>query len=72
MKEPKMQGTNRTSTPHPKPKDGTQDVPKKGTDANWFGPSEEPQEEFIENDPVPPSDDADKGKMSEGKPTHGG
>ncbi len=39
---------NISFTPHPKPRDGTQtEKPDRG-DANWFGTSQIPQEEFIE------------------------
>lgn len=41
-----MQGKNKTQSQTPKSGDGTQDVKKSG-DANWFGASQEPQEEFI-------------------------
>lgn len=40
-----MQGRNSTQTNQPKSGDGTQDVRRK-QDANWFGQSQEPQEEF--------------------------
>lgn len=44
-----MQGTNKSSTNVPKSGDGTQQV-KSGKDANWFGQSQEPQEEFMAGD----------------------
>ncbi len=40
-----MQSKNSTRSTQPKSGDGTQDVRKK-QDANWFGQSQEPQEEF--------------------------
>jgi hypothetical protein len=40
-----MQGKNSTRSMQPKSGDGTQDV-KRTQDANWFGQSQEPQEEF--------------------------
>ena len=40
-----MQGKNSTRSMQPKSGDGTQDVRRK-QDANWFGQSQEPQEEF--------------------------
>ena len=40
-----MQGKNSTRTMQPKSGDGTQEV-KRTQDANWFGTSQEPQEEF--------------------------
>lgn len=40
-----MEGKNSTRSMQPKKGDGTQDVRRKH-DANWFGASQEPQEEF--------------------------
>ncbi len=40
-----MQGKNSTQSMQPKSGDGTQEVKRK-QDANWFGQSQEPQEEF--------------------------
>lgn len=68
-----MQGKNKTQSTTPKSGDGTQDISKKKTDANWFGTSQEPQEEFIENGPR--VEGAASTKMSgsdEGVPTFSG
>ena len=43
-----MQSKNSTRSTQPKSGDGTQDVRKK-QDANWFGKSQEPQEEFTDD-----------------------
>jgi hypothetical protein len=40
-----MQGKNSTRSMQPKKGDGTQDEPRR-QDANWYGASQEPQEEF--------------------------
>lgn len=40
-----MQGKNSTRSMQPKSGDGTQDV-RRRQDANWFGQSQEPQEEY--------------------------
>ncbi len=75
-----MQDKNHSKTNAPTPKDGTQQTrrPVNGSDANWYGSSQEPQEEFrndvpSEQNPAPPSDDSwDDGrtsKSSEGTPT---
>jgi hypothetical protein len=40
-----MQGKNSTRSMQPKSGDGTQDV-RRRQDANWYGQSQEPQEEF--------------------------
>ena len=40
-----MQGKNSSKSMQPKSGDGTQDVRRK-QDANWYGKSQEPQEEF--------------------------
>ena len=66
-----MQNQNSTSSSKPKAGDGTQqEEPSK--DANWYGASQEPQEEFVENSPAPPTDDGWGERTSEGQPTMGG
>lgn len=66
-----MQDRNSTSTLRPKAGDGTQ-LERKRQDANWFGPSEEPQEEYIENGPAPLDPTEAKPQTSEGRPTFTG
>jgi hypothetical protein len=67
-----MQDKNKSSTPRPKPGDGTQPDMKEKGDANWFGASQEPQEEFTENSPHPDASDKGKTQMSEGEATFEG
>ena len=57
-----MQNKNESMTPKPKPGDGTQET-KPTQDANRYGPSEVPQEEFIDSGP---SAEERPGKLSEG------
>ncbi|MES2963647.1 MAG: hypothetical protein V4760_07125 [Bdellovibrionota bacterium] len=64
-----MQDENRSKTRRPKARDGTLHA-KPTRDANWFGASKIPQEEFIENDPSP-NDLHRGGNDSEGTPTFG-
>ena len=65
-----MQERNSSSSPQPKPKDGTQTVSTGRQDANWFGASQEPQEEYVENDPEFTEPQGTK-NLSEGEPTFG-
>jgi hypothetical protein len=68
-----MQDRNKSSTPRPKPGDGTQPEEKKNGDANWFGSSQEPQEEYVENSPPPGgSSERAPGPTSEGEATFEG
>lgn len=65
-----MQGKNASLTRRPKARDGTLSTKPERT-ANWFGASQDPQEEFIENESSP--DDFHRGgNDSEGTPTFGG
>lgn len=48
-----MQGKNKTFQRPPKPGDGTQQSDELREEANWFGPAQEPQEEYIENEMQP-------------------
>lgn len=66
------QEKNRDYINPPKPGDGTLRENRLEPEANWFGPAEAPQEEFIENSPVPPSPEElarKNANTSEGKPT---
>lgn len=63
-----MQGRNSTKTPKPKSGDGTQ-LEKPTRDANWYGPSQEPQEEFVENDAKPKYGHLNSNGLSEATPT---
>ena len=71
-----MQDKNKSTQKPPLAGDGTQVSQKHRSDANWFGASQEPQEEFMEQG----SDDEverwgsrthQPGPQSEGKPTFG-
>ena len=72
-----MQETNKTEKKAIKAGDGTVHEQTKSKEANWFGASHEPQEEFAEQDNQTPitheqkdeDNEAQRGKMSEGKPT---
>jgi hypothetical protein len=74
-----MQETNKTLKRPLKSGDGTVHEREKTHEANWFGTSHEPQEEFSEQDnqaPItseqkddPHAEKADRAKMSEGKPS---
>lgn len=66
-----MQEKNSTRSRKPKAGDGTQMTPPT-RDANWYGQSQEPQEEFVENDPTPNQIERPPAKESEGRPTFGG
>lgn len=73
---PKMKehSPNRTLKHTPRPGDGTQQSKEKSPEANWYGTSHEPQEEFTENRPVPPGtfngeQSESHDSLSEGKPT---
>lgn len=44
-----MQTRNRSTENPPKAGDGTLQEPQSKPEANWFGPSQEPQEEYINN-----------------------
>lgn len=65
-----MQDENRAKKRRPKPRDGTQNT-KPERAVNWFGPSQVPQEEYIENGPSPNHLQREGGD-SEGEPTFGG
>ena len=65
-----MQERNSSSSPCPKPKDGTQTVSTGRQDANWFGASQEPQEEYVENSPEF-TEARETATLSEGEPTFG-
>lgn len=72
-----MQDSNKTKKNSLLPGDGTVHEQEKSKEANWFGASHEPQEEFAEQDNQTPltnekkdnDKEASAGKMSEGKPT---
>jgi hypothetical protein len=67
-----MQGSNKSTRNVPKNGDGTQQV-RGDQDANWYGQSQEPQEEFIENGPSPGAPSSTKmSGSSEGEPTFSG
>lgn len=70
-----MQSKNRTQSNTPKSGDGTQDTRNSKTDANWYGASQMPQEEFTDdhgNDVKPEARRDQNSKMDEGKPTFSG
>jgi hypothetical protein len=73
-----MQDKNRTQKHALKKGDGTVHEREKSNDANWFGASREPQEEFMEQDNQEPNEkeplqrdekNPHTGQMSEGKPS---
>jgi hypothetical protein len=67
-----MQEHNKSSTPRPKPRDGTQQEVKTKGDANWFGASQEPQEEFLESTEATFEHTGSEAAQSEGEPTFQG
>ena len=71
-----MQEKNNSSQKPPLAGDGTQMSKKPRSDANWFGASQEPQEEFLEQGADDETErwgtrDHQPGPSSEGKPTFG-
>lgn len=67
-----MQEKNRTYKNPPQRGDGTQPSNEIVPEANWFGTAQEPQDEYIENDPPIADPNANQRKMSEGRPTFSG
>ncbi len=70
-----MQDKNRTFQRPPRAGDGTVPADKLVPEANWFGTSQEPQEEFTEHGaydkPQTNKPEEKSGPMSEGEPTLG-
>lgn len=74
-----MQGNNKSAQRPPVKGDGTVHERKPRQDANWFGTSQEPQEEYTEqsNQSMPNNERSieqekeSQSSMSEGKPTLG-